>query len=578
MSRAHRFTTCLAVAASTLTAALQADDPPWIARSKTGMVASDSPEASAIGAGILKEGGNAFDAAVAASFALAVARPQSTGLGGGGFMIAYIAKENRFVALDFREKAPAGATPQHYAKLFAQRGDGPSPSVYGGNAAGTPGQLAGLAEINKRFGTRPLSDLIQPAISLAQGGFVADEHFVQACRGALADFEQWPQLKKDHAALLETIAPDGRLPEPGGRFKRPRLAKALQLIADQGAEALYGGVIGQAIVDAAQAAGGTLTMDDLRTYQVKERTPIRSTYHNLESEYEIVSMPPPSSGGICLVEILNVLSACTERSDIHPVEGRPHLLVEAMKHAFADRAHWFGDPDFCEIPHARLTSKPYASERARRILANATRDPAEYGSIPAPPDDGGTSHFCVADRAGNIVAITETINGNFGSLVVAQPFGIILNNQMDDFLTVRGEANLYGLVQSERNLVAPGKRPLSSMSPTIILTEGKPLLVLGASGGPRIITSVLQVALHVMDGRCLEDALTGLRLHHQWQPDEVYFDRAPPENVLTALKARGHRISDTRRTGVVQAIQFLDDGTMVGASDPRKGGRPAGAD
>jgi gamma-glutamyltranspeptidase/glutathione hydrolase len=196
----------------------------------------------------------------------------------------------------------------------------------------------------------------------------------------------------------------------------------------------------------------------------------------------------------------------------------------------------------------------------------------------APPDDGGTSHFCVADRDGNIVAITETINGNFGALVVAEPYGIILNNEMDDFLTVRGEANLYGLIQSERNLVAPGKRPLSSMSPTIVVKNGKPFLVLGASGGPRIITSVLQVARHVMDGQSIEQAMSELRLHHQWQPDEIHFDREPPPDVVENLKQRGQQISDKRQTGIVQAIQFLDDGTMVGASDPKKGGQPAGAD
>jgi gamma-glutamyltranspeptidase/glutathione hydrolase len=558
---------------SALAAVAGADDPPWISRSKTGMVASDSPQASQIGAGVLRSGGNAFDAAVSISFALAVGRPQSTGLGGGGFMVAYVAEEKRFVALDFRETAPAAATPQRYAGLFVERGDRPSPSVYGGNAVGVPGQLAGLAEINRRFGTHPLAKLVQPAIELAEAGFVVDEHFREACADTLRELDKWPSLKK-HRGLLKTILIDQKPPDAGRKLRRPRLAEAFRRIAGQGPAAVYTGPIGEAIVKAANAAGGEMTMADLRNYRVKEREPIR--VRHLYGGYEVVSMPPPSSGGVCLAEMLRVLQACSDRSDIHPVRGHEHALVEAMKHAYADRARWLGDPDFCDVPVRRLTSMPYAIKLSQLISAAKTLDPSEYGSAPPVPEDGGTSHFCVADRFGNVVAVTETINGTFGSLVVAEPYGIILNNEMDDFLTVRGEANLYSLVQSEANLVGPGKRPLSSMSPTIVLKEGKPFLVLGASGGPRIISSVLQVALGVMEGQSLQDAMTALRLHHQWQPDEVYFDREPPAEVVEYLTERGHRLSEERRTGVVQAIQFLEDGTMVGASDPRKGGRPAG--
>ncbi|HUU94898.1 MAG TPA: gamma-glutamyltransferase [Phycisphaerae bacterium] len=563
----------LAILPCALASGAPADDPSWIARSKTGMVASDSPGASRIGADVLKAGGNAFDAAVATSFALAAARPQSTGLGGGGFMVAYVAKENRFVALDFRETAPAGATAERFARLHAEKGDGPSPSVYGGNAAATPGLVAGLAEINQRFGIRSLAELVKPAVELAETGFVVDEHFRQACRGVLGDFEKWPTLKK-HAKLLDIVLVNREPPAVGHKLKRPGLAKALGLIAEHGPAAVYDGPIGRAMVDAVQAAGGTLTMADLRAYRVREREPIHIRY--VYSDYGIVSMPPPSSGGVCLVEILNILQACSLRSDIHPVEGRAHVLVEAMKHAFADRARWLGDPDFCNVPLERLMGRQYAADLAWRISPRETLDPARYGDVTPAPDDGGTSHFSVADRFGNIVALTETINGTFGSLVFAEPYGIILNNEMDDFVTVRGQANLYGLVHSEANLVGPGKRPLSSMSPTIILKDGKPFLVLGASGGPRIISSVLQVALGVMEGQSLQDAMTSLRLHHQWQPDEVFFDRQPPRELVEGLTQRGHKISAERKTGVVQAIQLLEDGTMVGASDPRKGGRPAG--
>jgi gamma-glutamyltranspeptidase/glutathione hydrolase len=549
-----------------------ADDPPWIARSQTGMVASDSPEASRIGAEVLKSGGNAFDAAVATSFALGVARPQSTGLGGGGFMVAYVAKEKRFVALDFRETAPAAATPERYARLFAERGNGPSPSVYGGNAAATPGLLAGLAEISQRFGTRSLTELVRPAVELAETGFVVDESFCQACRGVLGDLEKWPTLKQ-HAQLPNIILVNGEPPAIGHQLERLGIAKALSLVAELGPAAVYDGPIGRAMVDAVRTAGGTLTMADLRTYRVREREPVHIRY--VYRDFDIVSMPPPSSGGVCLVEILNILQACSLRSDIHPVEGRAHMLVEAMKHAFADRALWLGDPDFCSIPLQRLMDRRYAADLARRISPRETLDPVRYGDIAPPPDDGGTSHFSVADRFGNVLALTETINGTFGSLVVAEPYGIIMNNEMDDFVTVRGQANLYGLVHSDANLVGPGKRPLSSMSPTIVLKDGKPVLALGASGGPRIISSVLQVALGVMEGQSLADALSRPRLHHQWKPNEIFFDREPPKEVAERLRGFGHIVSENRRTGIVQAIQFLEDGTMVGASDPRKGGRPA---
>ncbi|MBU0639625.1 MAG: gamma-glutamyltransferase [Planctomycetes bacterium] len=548
------------------------------------MVASDSPEASQIGASVLRSGGNAFDAAVAVSFALAVARPESTGLGGGGFMVGYIAQSGGFVALDFRETAPSGVTAEHFAKLDAERGDGPSPSVYGGNGVCVPGQLRGLVAINRHFGTRSLAQLIAPAVELAETGFVIDKHFADACDTAATACARWPQLREVGRPLLEMILVAGKTPEVGARLKRPGLARALRLIAAQGADVFYDGPIGEAVVEAVEKAGGTLTMEDLRAYQAIERAPIRGQW----LEYEIVSMPPPSAGGACLVEMAHVLEAMAIRSDIHPLEGRPHMLVEAMKHAFADRARWFGDPGFGEIPVERLTSRAYAVELARRIKAHGTRAADEYGSqsdadrprpdvAGSPPDDGGTSHFCVADRFGNVVALTETINGTFGSLLVAAPYGIVLNNEMDDFTTIPEQANLYGLVQGRANLVAPGKRPLSSMTPTILMKDGKPVFVLGASGGPRIISSVAQVMLNVAElEQPLAEAMQAVRLHHQWQPDVVYFDRQPPADLARRLREFGHKLGRPPKTGIVQAIQMLEGGRFVGASDPRKGGRPAG--
>ena len=451
-------------------------------------------------------------------------------------MVAYVAADKRFVVLDFREVAPAAATAERYARLNADQGDGPSPTVYGGNAAGVPGQLAGLAEIQRRFTTRPLPELIQPAIKLAEAGFAADEEHNSACRGTIANYEKWPQLKQQHACLYRTLLSNGTLPAIGDRIKRPALAKALELVATNGPDAFYKGPLGEAVVRAVNAAGGIMTMEDLAAYRVRERKPIRADYRG----FELVSMPPPSSGGVCLAQTLQIMQAADERSDLHPVFDRPYLQVEALKHAFADRARWLGDPDFARIPVRRLTDPHYAIELARRINYSKTQPSEAYGTKSPPPDDGGTSHFCIADKAGNVVALTETVNGVFGSLVVAEPFGIILNNQMDDFAADPGKPNLYGLIQGEANAVAPGKRPLSSMSPTIVMKDGRPVLVLGASGGPRIITSVLQVMLNVLDSDMpLDKAITAVRIHHQWLPDEVYFNQDPPPRARGAADPPG---------------------------------------
>jgi gamma-glutamyltranspeptidase/glutathione hydrolase len=572
----------LALITGLLSPMLLAGDPPWLARSRSGMVASDSPEASQIGADVLRAGGNAFDAAIATSFALAVARPQSTGLGGGGFMVACLAKEKRVVALDFREVAPAGATRARYDRLAAEAGDGPSPTIYGGDAIGVPGQLAGLAEIHKRFATRPLRDLVQPALRLAETGFVADEHYRGAVKEALADFAKWPQFKERYKHIYETLLGNGTAPQDGDKVTRPELAKALRLIAAQGPDAFYKGPLGEAAVKAAQGAGGVLTMDDLAAYSIRERSPLRVTWvrYPAQEEFEIVTMPPPSSGGTCIAETLNVMAAMSKmlrdpghatRMELTPQESNAPVLVFALKHAFADRARWLGDPDYTQVPVGCLTNPKYAEQLADRL----PRGSEDYGSTTL-PEDRGTSHFCVADQDGNVVALTETINGVFGSLVIAEPYGIILNNQMDDFAANPGKPNLYGLIQGEANAVAPGKRPLSSMSPTIVFKAGRPVLTLGASGGPRIITSVLQVMLNVIEFDLpLDEAMSAVRVHHQWLPDEVYFDREPPATLVATLKGT-NKISSERKTGVVQAIQFLPDGTLVGACDPRKGGRPAG--
>lgn len=564
------------------------DDPVWISRGKAGMVAADHAQASEIGAAVLRAGGNAFDAAVAVSFALTVCRPQSTGIGGGGFMLAFVAKEKRIVALDFREIAPASATPERYKRLSdeAKAAGRWSPSIFGGNAVGVPGLMAGLTEINRRFGTRPPGELIEPAIRLAEGGFLADQHYVDSCSDALVTFEKHPQLKVQCARLYEIVRGDGEPVEVGSTIRRPRLAQGLRIIARDGPDSVYRGAIGAAIVDAVRATGGEFSAHDLAKYAVAERTPLRTDFQwqpahaPPERDFEIVLMPPPSSGGLCLLALCAVADRLPAfRCGLDPLSLHEHYLIEAMKHAFANRARWLGDGLPASTIDA-LSSAEYRERLWKRVRESSCVGPIEsYGlsgvASNLVPDDGGTSHFCIADRDGNVVALTETINGNFGSFVIAEPYDIILNNQLDDFTTVPGEANLFGLQQSLANLIAPGKRPLSSMSPTIILEGGKPFLALGASGGPRIISSVLHVALLAMGGADLQAAMSGLRLHHQWQPDLVYFDRAPPAALVDELARRGHKISDERRSASVQAIQFLKDGTRVGASDPNKGGRPA---
>jgi gamma-glutamyltranspeptidase/glutathione hydrolase len=582
-----------------------AGDPAWMARSQTGMVAADHPEASQIGAEVLKSGGNAFDAAIATSLALTVCRPESTGIGGGGFLVAYVAKERRFVALDFREMAPASATSERYAKLNAEKGDGPSPSIYGGNAVGVPGLVAGLDEIHKRFATREWAALVWPAAELALRGFEVDQECRDSCASAMEDIERYRGFRERFSGLARRIAPGGKIREIGARFERPDIAATLRILSERGSSAFYAEPIGAAIVRAVNDSGGAMTLDDLKNYRVREREPLRfrSSVGGRSVDFDWICLPPPSSGGVTLAQVVQAESIWNTwkclgsssngdgREDYSSLGAfRTAELIETYKHAFANRARYLGDPESSRIPVSQLVSREYAAEIAHRVssaIVASRPSTDEYGIAPTPasqggampPDDRGTSHFCVADRFGNVVAMTETVNGGFGSFVVVEPFGIILNNQMDDFTTVEGEANLFGLVQGKANLVAPGKRPLSSMSPTIVMQDGKPVLAIGASGGPRIITAVLQVALHALNGVPLADAMVELRLHHQWKPDEIYLDREPDEKwaaILKHLQAAGYKISGKRHWAAVQAIQFLPDGQMVGACDPKKGGRPAG--
>lgn len=546
------------------------DDVPWLATGRSGMVAADSVYASQAGLEMLQAGGNAIDAATAVSFALSVTRPESTGLGGGGFLIARFA-DGRVVALDFRETAPSAATPDMFVKA-AKEGGNPSPSEFGHLAPAVPGVVAGRCQALARFGTLPLAKTIAPAIKLAEEGFPVDVHYVDATREALRVYEKQPALRESCGYVYETHLRGGDLRKPGESLVQPKLARLLEGIAQGGSDFFYKGPVAAAIAEMMKKHGGLMTADDLSKYEVKEREALRSTYRY----YTVIGMPPPSSGGIALAETLNILESLDFTVVVHrdPVLAT-HFQIEAMKHAFADRARWLGDADFARVPVRLLTSKSYAKDRAAMLKPDGSSDADTYGATGL-RDDSGTSHFCVVDRFGNLVVSTETINTSFGSLAAVDEWGLILNNEMDDFAAEPGKPNAFGLIQSGANAVAPGKRPLSSMTPTIVLKGERPYLLLGASGGPRIISSVLNVLLGVTDyGLPLDRAMTAVRPHQQWKPEEVCFDTEPAETMRAGLIARGHKVSDRRKTGVVQAILRTEAG-WVGASDPRKGGRPAG--
>lgn len=552
------------------TAAEPSNLPPFVAAGTKGMVASDCAYASQAGCKILQAGGNAMDAAVATSLALSVTRQFSSGLGGGGFFMVRLAKTGEVFALDYRECAPGAATADMFVKARAAAPDGPPPSQLGGLAPGVPGLLAGHNAIIQRFGTKPLSELIEPARQLAADGFTADESFADSIESARSKIQKYAAPAWSKAFRDGLLAEDIKV---GSVVRQPELAAALELIAKQGIREFYQGRIADALVQTVKDAGGIITREDLARYQPTWREPLHVRYRD---RFEVLLMPPPSSGGVAIAEILNIL----EHWDLADAQRRDpslaaHLTVEAMKHAMADRARLLGDTDFAQVPIAELISKQHADKLAQRIRLDRVSEPDRYGKIP--PEDAGTTHFSVVDQWGNVVSVTETINTEWGSLVMVKPWGFVLNNEMDDFSAEPERANAYNLQQSAANAVAAYKKPLSCMSPSIVLENGKPILAVGASGGPRIITATVQVILKVVDyGLPLAEAVAGPRLHHQWQPDEVNRNEYPADDaVVVGLKQRGHSVSDQRRRAIVQAVK-LEGGRLVGASDPRKGGIPAG--
>ena len=555
-----------------------------------GAVAADHPVASEAGARMLRLGGNAVDAAVAASFTLSVVRPQSCGIGGGGFMVVYLPDDPTLgrvlTAINYRETAPAASTPD----MFETTGL-PEASTRSGLAVGVPGTVAGLLHALERYGTLDRATVLQPAIDAAVGGFKADTAYVDAVRSTAAMLSEAERAA--HPALWRTLLHEGEVAE-GDRVRNLQHAGVLAAIAEHGRDGFYAGRVANQIVETAREAGGILTRDDLRDYRPVEVAPLSFSFGGRT----ILAMPPPSSGGVTMCEALGILEHLgftrPDAEQLSPVLGT-HLLIESWKHAFADRAEWLADPAFCDVPTDTLLNPAYLGTRAAIIDPDRAQPPGAYGTrngdagTRALPDDSGTSHISVVDQWGGAVACTETINLEFGSMLGVEGGGFCLNNEMDDFTTVRGQANAFGLVQSDRNLPEPGKRPLSSMSPTIVLdAEGGVVAVAGASGGPRIITGTMQVLLNVLvHGMDAADAVAAPRLHHQWMPDAVRLEPGLQDleedwgdittNAIldTSLRTMGHTLGKIDSVGVVQLIVRDSEG-LHAACDPRKGGRPAG--
>ena len=522
-----------------------------------GMVATEQELASRIGLDILKAGGNAVDAAVGIGFALAVALPNAGNLGGGGFMMVHDAKTGKSVALDFREVAPLKATRNMYLDDKGNVINGKS--LYTHYAVGVPGTVAGMEHALKKWGTMPLDKVIAPSIALAEKGFPVRETLAKILRQEQKNMGKWP-------ATTEIFWKDGAPLKRGDLLVQKDLAQSMRLIAQQGAKAFYEGAIAQKIAAEMAPHAGAVTLQDLREYKVAEREPVRGTYRG----HEVVTMPPPSSGGTHLVQILNMLEQWPLAQWGQNSAQTLHHMAESSKLAYADRSEYLGDPDFVKIPLKGLTSKRYAESLAKTIDPNRARPAKEIKpGQPQPYESDQTTHYSVVDKAGNAVAVTYTLNTNFGSGIVAKGTGILLNNEMDDFAAKPGVANAYGLVGGDANAVAAKKRPLSSMTPTLVLKDGKPTLVTGSPGGARIITTVLQTVVNTIDfGNNPAEAAAAPRVHHQWTPDELRVEKGLSPDTLALLKQRGHNIAVKPSMGRTQTIQ-IRNGQLYGYSDPR---------
>ncbi|MGT6039747.1 gamma-glutamyltransferase [Escherichia coli] len=523
-------------------------------RAKQGMVASVDATATQVGVDILKEGGNAVDAAVAVGYALAVTHPQAGNLGGGGFMLIR-SKNGNTTAIDFREMAPAKATRDMFLNPDSKK------SLTSHLASGTPGTVAGFSLALDKYGTMPLNKVVQPAFKLARDGFIVND--------ALADDLKTygSEVLPNHENSKAIFWKEGEPLKKGDTLVQANLAKSLEMIAENGPDEFYKGTIAEQIAQEMQKNGGLITKEDLAAYKAVERTPISGDYRG----YQVYSMPPPSSGGIHIVQILNILENFDMKKYGFGSADAMQIMAEAEKYAYADRSEYLGDPDFVKVPWQALTNKAYAKSIADQIDINKAKPSSEIrpGKL-APYESNQTTHYSVVDKDGNAVAVTYTLNTTFGTGIVAGESGILLNNQMDDFSAKPGVPNVYGLVGGDANAVGPNKRPLSSMSPTIVVKDGKTWLVTGSPGGSRIITTVLQMVVNSIDyGMNVAEATNAPRFHHQWLPDELRVEKGFSPDTLKLLEAKGQKVALKEAMGSTQSIMVGPDGELYGASDPR---------
>jgi gamma-glutamyltranspeptidase/glutathione hydrolase len=575
--RPFRIRFVLCAAAGVVVCAMAHAAAPLAAESTQGMVVSAQHLASDVGAAVLRNGGNAIDAAVAVGYALAVTHPCCGNLGGGGFMTIHLA-DGRDTFINFREKAPQAASADMY--LDSHGNPIPEKSLDGYLAAGVPGTVLGLETAREKYGTLPRATLLKPAIRLAEHGFVVT-------RGDVDVLAVGTDAFRNEANIGAVFLKHGVPLEPGDRLTQPDLAATLRTISDGGAQAFYHGAIAAVVAAESKAHGGLLTTEDFAAYTVTEAPPVTCPYR----EYTVISAPPPSSGGVTLCEMLRILAGYPLRTFGFHSSRSVHYMTEAMRYAYRDRNRYLGDPAFVDNPIDRLISDANAAAIRSRIAANRATPSASLGAGGGPAESAMTTHYSVVDRMGNAVSVTYTINDDFGAKVIAGKTGFFLNDEMDDFTAKPGVANLFGLVQGKSNAIAPGKRPLSSMTPTIVLRDGKPVLVLGTPGGSRIITTVLEIIVNVIDhGMTLQEAIDAPRIHHQWLPDTLAAEPfALSADTAEALTRMGYHVVPLPVWGAGNAAEavgvapvdesgakmlgFPRPGVLYGASDARA---PAG--
>ena len=518
------------------------------------MVVTREGHATRAGIAVLRSGGNAIDAAVAVAFTLAVTHPSAGNLGGGGFLLARL-PDGRSTFIDFREKAPAKAGHDMY---LGAGGRAAAAGLVGWRAVGVPGTVRGLELAHRRYGRKPWAELLQPAIRLAKSGFPVPFSLARALRTN----KNLPKFAESRRIFLH----NGYYVEPGDTLVQPELAGTLERIARLGAADFYEGETARRLARAMSENGGLITIDDLRNYRAVERKPLEGSYR----DYTILTSPPPSSGGVVLLETLGILENSDYQKSGAGSAAAIHYVAEAMRRAYADRSEFLGDPDFVQVPVAHLLGKAHiAGWRASMDPDHATPSDRILPGAATPVAAANTTHFSIADAEGTLVALTYTINENFGSGVTAPGLGFLLNDEMDDFAAKPGLPNNFGLVQGEANAIQPGKRPLSCMTPTIVLRGNRPVLVLGSPGGARIINSVLEVMLNVLDfGMNVQDAVNFPRFHHQWKPDQLEVEWNLSPDTIALLQARGHHVKQTKPFCEVAAIAF-DNGWLEGAPDPR---------